>query len=107
MSEIEELRKILKDHEKRISKLESLQITSKPAEKQKPKTRKTVADLLLELKNEGFFKQPKNLSSIVDRLAQKNYKVSFGDLTRPLARLVRSDILQREKIEGKWAYRTK
>jgi hypothetical protein len=104
MTEIQEIKKIIQDHEKRISKLESSHNAPKPTQKQKAKARKSTRDLLIILKNEGFFKAPRRLSDMVARLVEKNYNVSYGDLTKPLAKLVQSETLERKKIDKKWAY---
>lgn len=104
LSEIEELMKIIKDHEKRISKLESSKKGSRTSKPQKPNRHKSITDLLTELKTEGFFKQPKFVNEIVERLAEKTYYYSGSSLTSPLQRAVRSGILGRIKKEGAWAW---
>jgi len=105
VTEIQEIEKMLKDHEKRISKLESSQTVSKPDKKQKTKGRKSRSDLLIMLKNENFFKDYKRISEIIERLSEKNYVVAHGDLTWALAKLVQDGELSRKRIEKKWAYK--
>ena len=102
MSKFEKIFKTLDDHEKRISKLEETS-KEKPVRKIVSK-RKSIRDLLIELKNEGFFKQPKHLKEIVDKLASRGYHYQPSSLTEPLQRAVRNRVLGRIKKEGKWAY---
>lgn len=101
-TDLEELKKILADHEKRIKKLESSakgSLLHKETKKEKNRP-----DLLVELKSEGFFKQPKFIGEIAEKCTEKGYHTSIYDLTRPLQTAVRSGVLKREKKDGKWAY---
>jgi hypothetical protein len=106
MGEIEEIRKILKDHENRLRKIESGN-NGESESKKKAKAHKSKRDLLIELKTEGYFNKFQNIGAIITRLAEKNYVVSHGDLTKQLADLVKSGILERKKIDSKWSYKVK
>ena len=105
MSEIEELKKILKDHEKRLAKLE-LSLKPKSTTSPKPaKERITIIDMLIELKNEDFFKEPKTWQQIADKLSERGYTYPRTSLTAPLQRSVKRHILGRIKqVDDQWGY---
>lgn len=68
MKEIEGLKRILRNHEKRISKLEAKSKVQSASSSQLVKRRKSIMDLIIELKNDGFFKKPKFANEIIDKL---------------------------------------
>lgn len=90
----EKIIKILENHERRISAIEE-------ALKRKPRRtlleRKSTEDLLIELKNEGFFKDDKTISQIRDALHAKGRIVKITDLPPYLLKLVREGVLNRRK----------
>lgn len=96
-----EIQKILENHEQRISKLEDV---LKKEPRKAVRKKKSITDLFIELKEEGFFKQPRYLKDIVDKLASRGYYYQQSSLSAPLQRAVRNRILGRIKREGKWAY---
>ena len=98
----EEIRKILKNYERRIARLEG--ILKEKSVKKTVSRKKSILDLLIELKREGFFRQPRYLRDIVDKLASRGYHYQPSSLTEPLRRAVRNRILGRIKKKGKWAY---
>jgi hypothetical protein len=103
--EIEELRKMLKDHEKRISKLESLvKPTDDSVTTPVKKSKVSITDLLIELKSEGFFKEPRFVSQIVEKLAEMTYHYPDKSLHSPLQRAVKARILGRIRKDEQWAY---
>lgn len=62
-------------------------------------------DLIIDLKDAGFFKKPRPLSEIKQKLAERGYHYQSTSMTRPLQRALRADILGRRKIEsGVWGY---
>ncbi|AIC14262.1 hypothetical protein [Nitrososphaera viennensis] len=103
MSDIEEVKKILAGHEKRIKKLElSLKAS---AQKQKSANQPpSITDLLIEMKDEGFFGQPKNVGEIVEKMKADGHFYSSSSLTAPLSRAIKGKVLGRIKKEGQWAY---
>lgn len=104
MTSIEELEKVLQDHEKRIKKLEASSNTSN-MQKQKPANgRKSITDLLVELKDEGFFDEPKRVNEIVEKMAENGHHYPGSSLTEPLLRAVKNRVLGRLKKEGQWGY---
>lgn len=70
----------------------------------KSKKSKSIYDLVLELKQEGFFDKPRSLNEIQDKLASKTYHYPASSLTDPIKRLVRAGELGRIKKEGAWHY---
>lgn len=102
MSDIEAFKKVLADHEKRIKKLESTSKAAQQAENNEAK--KGIPALLVELKNEGFFKQPKFLNDVKEKLGQDGYHYSTTSLSGPLQEAVQRRLLGRLKKEGQWAY---
>lgn len=104
MNDLEKLKKTIKDHEKRISKLESMITESSGKSKKTTGKRKSIIDLFVELKDSKFFNKPQFLNQIVDKLAEMGYHYSASSLTEPLQRAVRQRILGRIKKDGKWAY---
>lgn len=92
----------IKELEKRVARLEKILIQSKPIKTKKKSA--SVASLLEEFKDEGFFDQPKTLKEIRDELAKNNYHYAVTSLTNPLQRLTRQKILGRLLENSKWAY---
>jgi len=104
MGDIEKLKQILDTHEKRISTLEAALKGSSGKLRKATAGKKSILDLLIELKEPGFFKQPRFLNDIVNKLSELGYHYSNTSLTEPLQRAVRQRILGRIKKDGKWAY---
>jgi len=57
----------------------------------------STAHKILILKNENFFDKPKSISEIVGELKSKDYHLKASDLTLPLRKIVRKNILIRTK----------
>jgi hypothetical protein len=70
----------------------------------KKQSRISISDLILSLKQEGFFNTPKSLKEIQDKLASKTYHYPVTSLTDPIKRLVRSGQIGRIKKDGAWHY---
>lgn len=101
---LEDVEKILKDHESRLKELEG-KLTNKSRSKgQFNETPSSVFDYILELKDEGFFDKPKVLKDIVSELARRGYHYRSTSLTNPLQRAVRQKKIGREGVKGKWQY---
>lgn len=101
----EEIRKILKNHEKRVSALEKI-LKKRP--RRILRERKSTENLLIELKSEEFFREGRTISQIRDALHAKGRIVKLTDLPPYLLKLIRDDVLKRKrKMIGKrkiWAY---
>jgi hypothetical protein len=68
------------------------------------KTRVTLTDLLEELIREQFFKQPKGLGQIKDRLANLGHHYPLTSLSGPLQTIAKARKLRRYKEAGKYLY---
>jgi hypothetical protein len=109
--EIEKINKILKDHEGRIIALEGNRKKQKSnvIDAQWYKSGSTI-DKLMNLVKEGFFEKPKLISDMVLELKNKDYHLKASDLTLPLRRIVRKQVLRKTnkfsdgKISPKWLY---
>ncbi|CAE6486795.1 hypothetical protein [Candidatus Nitrosotenuis uzonensis] len=107
MGDIEKLKQLLNDHEKRISALEAALKGSSGKPRTATSGKKTITDLLIELKDAKFFNQPRPVNEIVKKLATTSYHYSGDSLTYPLQQAVRKGILGRIKQNGKWAWVTR
>jgi hypothetical protein len=88
-------------------KIQASSITSgKVANSNKPnkKSRKTVNDLLDELIEEKFFKQPQGLGDIRVQLANLGHLYPVTSLSGPLQGYVKKRKLRRSKKDGKYLY---
>jgi hypothetical protein len=103
--EIIMLKQKVEEHERRISTLEK---SIKRESKKATSNNLTTEDLLLKLKNEGFFSVERTISQIRDALHAKGKIVKLTDLPPYLLKLVRNNILKRERkiIDKKkvWVY---
>jgi len=66
--------------------------------------RSTAPELILELREEGYFNKPKSLREIMDALQEKGYVFKITSLSGIMADLVKRRILGRRKINKKWRY---
>lgn len=100
MDDIEKIKQILENHERRISKLE---------EKNSISTKKTVGvdsvRALTDLLKESFFIQPKKYGQIIKQLktnatysVQSNYRIG-------LETLVKQKKLSRKMVDHQWEYK--
>lgn len=74
--------------------------TAKKAEKK----RAAASDLVVGLKEDGFFNKPKTLSEISKALEEQGYVYPVTTLSGVVLGLVQKKLLGRKKIEGRWAY---
>ena len=68
------------------------------------KKRQSASDLVVELREEGFFEKPKGLGDISKALEEKGYLYPVTTLSGVVLGLVQKKYLRRKKIEGKWVY---
>lgn len=98
MSEIDEIKKILKKHEERILKLEK-SLKSKPEsifiDEEK---------VLVILINNGFFNELKRYKEIVKQLQTNAVFDKKGNYRKALEGLVRDKKLKRKQISHQWGY---
>lgn len=104
MVDLEKIKKIIADHENRLRKLEGTNVGKKSKSSETPQKKSSITEHLLELKSDGFFKQPRLLKDIVNELARRGYHYRPTSLTEPLQRSVRKNNLGRIGKSGQWKY---
>ena len=78
--------------------------TKRQALRREAKKRLSASDLVINLKEEGFFEKPRSLSDISKALEEQGYLYPVTSLSGIVLGLVQKKILRRKKIEGKWVY---
>jgi len=78
--------------------------TKSQARKKETKKRLTASDLMVNLKEDGFFEKPKSLSNISKALEEQGYLYPVTSLSGIVLGLVQKRILRRKKADGKWVY---
>jgi hypothetical protein len=68
------------------------------------KKRQSASDLIIVLKEDGFFEKPKSLGEISKAIEEKGYLYPVTTLSGVVLGLVQKGFLRRKKIERKWAY---
>lgn len=92
-----EIKKILGNHEKRISALEGRKtVKTDNTVKTWYKKGSTIEKIIL-LIEEGFFSESRSISNIISELKTKDYHLKASDLTLPLRKIVRKGLLTRTK----------
>ena len=66
--------------------------------------RARASDLIINLKEDGFFNKPKRLNEVGDALQEKGYLYPITTLSGVMIGLVQKRLLGRRKINGKWVY---
>ena len=102
MKSDKETKRILDDHERRISHLESL--LSKPRVGTPAKDKRKLTDHILELRNKGFLSQPKTAEEVHKKL-QETYHCELNRVAVALLRLSNRKQLRRaSKVIDKKTY---
>jgi hypothetical protein len=71
------------------------------------KTLPSMADGIIELKQEGFFKKPKGLADIKEKLASMGMIYPLTSISGTVLSLVKKRALGRVKEERRWCYVTR
>ncbi len=101
----EEISQIISSFEKIASVTQSKTEASKnEIKKRQDKKRLAASDLIIELKDDGFFDRPKSLLEISQALEEKGRMTPVTSLSGIMIKLVQERIFARKKIEGKWVY---
>lgn len=79
-------------------------VTKVHAEKKEQKKRQSAFDLLIGLREEGFFEKPRMLGDIAQALEEKGYLYPVTTLSGVVLALVQKKHLRRRKVEGRWVY---
>jgi len=72
--------------------------------KKEDKKRRGASDLIIELREGGFFDKPKGINEIGNELEVKGHLYPVTTLSGVLIGLVRKKLLGRKKNDGKWVY---
>ncbi len=97
-----EISRILDDHEKRISHLESS--LSKPKTSKPVRDKRKLSDHIIELRDKGFFSQPKTAEEVHKKL-QESYHCELNRVAVALFRLSKRQQLRRaSKVVDKKSY---
>jgi DNA-directed RNA polymerase specialized sigma54-like protein len=86
-----------------IARAKEVMTKSKIAKKDKKK-RTTASDLITNLREEGYFDKPRNLTDIANALVERGYLYPVTTLSAVMINLVQKRIFGRKKIDGKWMY---
>jgi predicted transcriptional regulator len=110
MKNLAEINDIIRDHERRLAALEGKKaVVSKDNGKSWYRAGSTI-EKVVNLVSEKFFNKPKTIGDIISELKSRDSHMKPGDLTLPLRRIVRKDLLRKTKknIDGssskKWLY---
>ncbi len=79
-------------------------IAKTQAARREQKKRAGASDLVIGLKEDGFFDKPKGLAEIARALEEKGYIYPVTTLSGVTLGLVQKKLLGRKKVEGKWVY---
>jgi hypothetical protein len=97
MIEEDNFKKILEDHERRITALESKEISQEETQKLDWYRPGSTTDKVVMLVHSGFFKTAQSLSDILNELQRRDYHLQASDLTLPIRRIVRKGLLKKTK----------
>jgi hypothetical protein len=78
--------------------------TKRQSQEKQVKKRLAASDLVINLKEDGFFDKPKGLAEISKALEEQGYLYPVTTLSGIVLSLVQKRELRRKKIEGRWAY---
>ncbi len=79
-------------------------IAKSKAAKKEERKRMTASDLIVGLKEDGYFNKPKTLGDISKALEEKGYIYPVTTLSGVMLGLVKKKLFGRKEIEGKWVY---
>jgi hypothetical protein len=72
--------------------------------KKNEKRRESAADIIVAMKEQGFFDKPKTLGDISNALEEKGFLYALTSLSGIVLGLVKKGVLRRKKVKGKWVY---
>jgi len=101
----DEVSDILSTFERTVAVGQAKRVVAKVrATEKEQKKRQSASDLIIELKEDGFFEKPKGLGDISKALEEKGYLYPVTTLSGVVLGLVQKKYLRRKKLEGKWVY---
>ena len=101
----EEVAKIISNYEKTsvVGQAKQAIARTKTANRE-VKKRQGAADLLIGMRESGFFNKPKSLGEVSEALEEKGYLYPTTTLSGVVLGLVKRRELRRKKLEGRWTY---
>jgi hypothetical protein len=79
-------------------------VEKKKGQRREAKKRSSASDLIIDLKEEGFFEKAKALGEISKALEEKGFLYPVTTLSGVVLGLVQKRELRRKKTEGRWVY---
>lgn len=79
-------------------------IAKKQIKAKEDKKRMSASDLMIELKEGGFFDKAKGLGDVSKALQEQGFLYPITTLSGVMLGLVQKRLLRRKKSEGKWVY---
>jgi hypothetical protein len=102
MASENQVKELIKNHERRISRLESLLLQRKPVKSSKENQK--LPDHILDLRTKGFFSQPKTAGEAHQKL-RGTYHCELDRVAMALLRLAeRKQLRKASKVIGKKKY---
>jgi len=101
----EEVSKILSAYEKTSVVGHAKQaIARSKATRRDEKKREGAGDLIIKLREEGFFNKPKGLGEVSEALEAEGFLYPTTSLSGVVLGLVKKRELRRKKVDGRWVY---
>jgi hypothetical protein len=101
----EEVSKILSAYERTSVVGHAKQaIARSKATKRDDKKREGAANLIIKLREEGFFNKPKALGEVSEALEAEGFLYPTTSLSGVVLGLVKKRELRRKKVDGRWVY---
>ena len=101
----EEIAKILGDFERTaVIGYMREEMSKRKIKKREEKKRMAASDLIVELKEDGYFDKPKTLREIAQALESQGYLYPTTTLSGVVLGLVKKKLLGRKKVDRKWVY---
>jgi hypothetical protein len=79
-------------------------VSRNQAHKKEEKRRASASDMIVDLKEQGYFEEPRTLIEISHALEERGFLYPVTSLSGVVLNLLRKKVLRRKKAEGKWIY---
>jgi len=102
---VEEVSKVIATYEQTsVVGNAKVAIARAKTKKKVEKKRDSASDLIIGLKEEGYFEKPKSLGDISTALEERGYLYPVTSLSGVVLGLLKRKELRRKKVDGKWVY---
>jgi hypothetical protein len=100
-----EVSNILSNFERTATVVNAKQsVAKRQVEKKENRKRSSASDLIIGLKESGFFDKPKGLAEISEALEEGGFLYPVTSLSGVVLGLVQKRVLRRKKIDRRWVY---